>query len=118
MPDPIRKITLSRIAAQWLAADPALAHECRAGEAFSASELHNALADASTVSYVTNPHFRTLDGAETLGIKAAPAPELPLFPAPARACSSFSQYWQAVTKNATTLRALCALNATGTLPET
>ena len=81
------------------------------------SELHHALAAASTVSYVPNPHFRTLEGADTFGIKTAPAPELPLFPAPARACSSFSQYWQAVTKNATTLRALCALNATGTLPE-
>jgi glutamate-ammonia-ligase adenylyltransferase len=44
MPDPIRKIALSRSAAQWLAADPALAGECRAGAAFSTDEMDNALA--------------------------------------------------------------------------
>ena len=78
----------------------------------SRSELQKALAGASTVRYLPNPHFRTLDGAETLGIKTAPAPEQPLFPEPGRACSSFSQYWHKVTKNATTLRALCALDST------
>jgi glutamate-ammonia-ligase adenylyltransferase len=44
MPDPIRKIALSRSAAQWLAANPALAGECRGGAAFSAGEMDNALA--------------------------------------------------------------------------
>jgi glutamate-ammonia-ligase adenylyltransferase len=46
MPDPIRKITLSRCAAQWLAANPALAGECRARAAFSADEMRAALAAA------------------------------------------------------------------------
>jgi glutamate-ammonia-ligase adenylyltransferase len=46
MPDPIRKITLSRSAAQWLAAHPALAGECRAGAPFSTDEMDNALAGA------------------------------------------------------------------------
>ncbi len=44
MPDPIRKITLSRSAAQWLAAHPALAAECRAGAPFSSGEMGDALA--------------------------------------------------------------------------
>jgi [glutamine synthetase] adenylyltransferase / [glutamine synthetase]-adenylyl-L-tyrosine phosphorylase len=44
MPDPIRKIALSRVAAQWLAAHPALAGECRAGAAFGTEELEDALA--------------------------------------------------------------------------
>ncbi|MGA0839416.1 MAG: FAD-binding domain-containing protein [Pseudomonadales bacterium] len=83
----------------------------------SRSELQNALAAARTVRYIPNPHFRTLDGAETLGINTTPAPELPLFPEPGRACSSFSQYWQKVTKNATTLRALCALDSKETRPD-
>src|SRR5512134_800213 len=46
MPDPIRKITLSRSAAQWLAAHPALAADCRAGAPFSSDEMGNALAGA------------------------------------------------------------------------
>ena len=46
MPDPIRKISLSRVATQWLAAQPALADECRDGRAFSAEEMNNALAGA------------------------------------------------------------------------
>jgi glutamate-ammonia-ligase adenylyltransferase len=47
MPDPIRKITLSRSAAQWLAANPALAGECQAREAFSTDEMGNTLAEAA-----------------------------------------------------------------------
>jgi glutamate-ammonia-ligase adenylyltransferase len=46
MPDPIRKITLSRVAGQWLAAHPALASECAAAAAFSATEMQDALAGA------------------------------------------------------------------------
>jgi len=46
MPDPIRKITLSRSAAQWFAAHPALADECQAGAPFSADEMRAALAGA------------------------------------------------------------------------
>ncbi|MCC6212684.1 MAG: bifunctional [glutamate--ammonia ligase]-adenylyl-L-tyrosine phosphorylase/[glutamate--ammonia-ligase] adenylyltransferase [Burkholderiales bacterium] len=46
MPDPIRKIALSRVAAQWLAAQPALASECAAAAAFSAAEMHGALEEA------------------------------------------------------------------------
>ncbi len=50
MPDPIRKIILSRYAAQRLAAHPEWAAEVdlerAAGEPFSAAEMHNALAGA------------------------------------------------------------------------
>jgi glutamate-ammonia-ligase adenylyltransferase len=46
MPDPIRKITFSRIAEQWLSAHPALASECAAAAAFSAAEMQDALAGA------------------------------------------------------------------------
>ena len=46
MPDPIRKIALSRCAAQWLAADPALAAELAARGPFGAAELGEALAGA------------------------------------------------------------------------
>ena len=44
MPDPIRKIALSRCAAQWLAADPALADETATRGLFSAAEFAAALA--------------------------------------------------------------------------
>ena len=44
MPDPIRKITLSRIAAQWLAADPGLAEECAARAPYGDDEIAAALA--------------------------------------------------------------------------
>jgi glutamate-ammonia-ligase adenylyltransferase len=43
MPDPIRKIALSRIAAQWLSADPALEAECAARGAFGDAEIAAAL---------------------------------------------------------------------------
>ncbi len=46
MPDPIRKIALSRVAAQWLSADPSLAAECAARAPFGAAELGEALAGA------------------------------------------------------------------------
>jgi glutamate-ammonia-ligase adenylyltransferase len=46
MPDPIRKIALSRSAAQWLAANPELAGECQAGAPFGTGEMDNALAGA------------------------------------------------------------------------
>jgi glutamate-ammonia-ligase adenylyltransferase len=46
MPDPIRKITLSRVAQQWLAADPSLAAECATPRPFGSDELRGALAGA------------------------------------------------------------------------
>jgi glutamate-ammonia-ligase adenylyltransferase len=50
MPDPIRKITFSRVAAQWLAADPALAAELQAREAFGAADMASALDGAQADS--------------------------------------------------------------------
>jgi glutamate-ammonia-ligase adenylyltransferase len=48
MPDPIRKIDLSRAAAQWLAAQPALAAELdAAAPAFSAADIARALEGAA-----------------------------------------------------------------------
>ena len=44
MPDPIRKITLSRVAGRLLAAHPALASELAAGAPFSRAEISDALA--------------------------------------------------------------------------
>jgi glutamate-ammonia-ligase adenylyltransferase len=46
MPDPIRKITLSRVARQWLSAVPELAAECAATAPFGDDEMRAALAGA------------------------------------------------------------------------
>src|SRR5688500_18666063 len=46
MPDPIRKIDLSRAAARMLAANPALAAELDAAAPWSAAEIAGALRDA------------------------------------------------------------------------